>query len=205
MNLLSLKKSIKGIDIYILDQILKDLYQPESKILDAGCGGGRNLKWFYESGFEIHGTDTDAAQLLRCKELYPTQKENFIQANIEEMPYETRYFDHIICNAVLHFAKDLSHFTQKFEELLRVLKPKGSLFIRTASNFGIENLVILFDKGIYKLPDGTTRFLLTPEILEDIQNNKSVLLIEDIKTTIVHHKRSMTTLVIKKGGIKIMG
>jgi len=200
MNLLTLKKSIKDIDIYILDQILKDLYQPGAKILDAGCGSGRNLKWFYESGFEIHGTDTDTEPLLRCKELYPTQKENFIEANIEKMPYKANSFDHVICNAVLHFAKDLNHFTQKFEELLRVLKPKGSLFIRTASNFGIENLVILLDKGIYKLPDGTSRFLMTPEILEDIQNNKVVVLIEDVKTTIVHHKRAMTTLVIKKEG-----
>ncbi len=200
MNLLTLKKSIKGIDIYILDQILKDLYQSGAKILDAGCGSGRNLKWFYESGFEIHGTDTDAEQLLRCKELYPAQEENFIQANIEKMPYETNSFDHVICNAVLHFAKDLNQFMQKFEELLRILKPKGSLFIRTASNFGIENLVILLDHGIYKLPDGTTRFLITSEILEDIQNINGVLLIEDVKTTIVHHKRSMTTLVIKKEG-----
>ncbi len=200
MNLLTLKKNIKGIDIYVLDQILKDLYQPGTKILDAGCGSGRNLKWFYQSDFEIHGTDTDTEQLLRCKELYPAQKANFIHANIEKMPYKANSFDHIVCNAALHFAEDLSHFLKMFEELLRVLKPKGSLFIRIASNFGIENLVILLDHGIYKLPDGTTRFLLTPEILEDLQNNKDVLFIEDIKTTIVHNKRSMTTLVIKKEG-----
>jgi len=45
MNIKTLKENIEGIDIYILDQILKDRYQVGSKILDAGCGGGRNLKW----------------------------------------------------------------------------------------------------------------------------------------------------------------
>ncbi|MBI9042777.1 hypothetical protein [Lutibacter sp.] len=43
MKIESLKNSIKDVDIYILDQILKERYQPETKILDAGCGGGRNL------------------------------------------------------------------------------------------------------------------------------------------------------------------
>jgi ubiquinone/menaquinone biosynthesis C-methylase UbiE len=200
MNLLTLKKSIKGIDIYILDQILKDRYLPGAKILDAGCGNGRNLKWFYQSDFEIHGTDNDAEALLRCKELYPTQKENFIQTNIDQMSYETNSFDHAICNAVLHFAKDLSHFYKMFEELLRILKPQGSLLIRIASNFGIESQVKLVSESVYKLPDGSTRFLLTQEILESIQNRKGISILEDVKTTIVHHKRSMTTLVIKKEG-----
>ena len=31
------------IDIYLFDQILKNRFAPEMKILDAGCGGGRNL------------------------------------------------------------------------------------------------------------------------------------------------------------------
>jgi len=42
--------------------------------------------------------------------------------------------------------------------------------------------------------------LLTIIILEEILKRKDVLFVEDVKTTIVHHKRSMTTLVIKKEG-----
>lgn len=198
MKIESLKNSIKDVDIYILDQILKERYQPETKILDAGCGGGRNLKWFYQAGFEIHGTDTNIEQVEHCKELYPTQKQNFIHCNVAEMPYNENSFDHLICNAVLHFAKDFNHFLKMFQELLRVLKPNGTLFIRIASEFGIENQVELLEKGIYKLPDGSTRFLLTNIILEDLKNNKGIVLIEDVKTTIVHNKRSMTTLMIQK-------
>ena len=198
MDILTLKNNIKGIDIYILDQILKDRYQVGAKILDAGCGNGRNLKWFYNAGFEIHGTDTNIQGLQHCKEIYPLQKDNFIKVRIEKLPYETNSFDHVICNAVLHFAENLNHFLQMLNELLRILKPQGSLFIRTASNFGIEELVIALGNGIYKLPDGSTRFLLTTKILDDIKNMNGVLLIEDLKTTIVHNKRSMTTLVIQK-------
>lgn len=53
MNSNTLKEHIKDVDIYILEQFLKDRYQPGAKILDAGCGNGRNLKWFYKSGYEI--------------------------------------------------------------------------------------------------------------------------------------------------------
>ena len=198
MNLKSLKKSIKDVDIYILDQILKERYQPGTKILDAGCGGGRNLKWFYQAGFEIHGTDTNKEQIECCKELFPLQKENFILCDVSQMPYNENSFDHLICNAVLHFAEDLNHFLKIFKELLRVLKPQGTLFIRMASEFGKENQIEMLDKGIYKLPDGSNRFLLTNIILEELINNKEILLIEDVKTTIVHNKRSMSTLVIQK-------
>lgn len=198
MNLQLLKENIEGIDIYILDQILKNRYRPKDKILDVGCGNGRNLKWFYNADFEIHGTDINSDSVSHCKELYPQQKDNFILATAEKMPYNKNSFDHIICNAVLHFADDLNHFLKMFEELLRILKSGGSLLIRMASSFGLENEAVLISNGIYELPDGSTRFLLTDEILNVLLKNESINLLENVKTTIVHNKRCMTTLVIQK-------
>ncbi|WP_299527557.1 bifunctional 2-polyprenyl-6-hydroxyphenol methylase/3-demethylubiquinol 3-O-methyltransferase UbiG [uncultured Lutibacter sp.] len=200
MNIKALKESIEGVDIYIIDQILKDRYPIGSKILDAGCGSSRNLKWFYNSGFQTYGIDINLEDIQYCKELYKLQNENFSVASVDQMSFESNTFNHVICNAVLHFAKDLSHFTQMLNELMRILKPQGSLFIRTASNFGIEDQVKVLENGIYKLPDGSTRFLLTTNILQDIINRECVLMIEDVKTTIVEKKRSMTTLVIEKRG-----
>ena len=198
MNLQLLKDNIAGVDIYIIDQILKNRYQPGDKILDAGCGNGRNLKWFYTTGFEIHGTDIDKDRLQHCKNIYPQQKEHFILASVENLPYKANSFNHIICNAVLHFAEDLSQYLKMFQELLRILKPQGTLFIRTASNFGIENQVKHINNGIYCLPDGSQRFLLTQNILDDLLNRKDINFIEAVKTTIVYNKRSMTTLVVQK-------
>ena len=198
MNIQSLKEHIKGVDIYILDQILKDRYQPGTNILDVGCGNGRNLKWFYQASFKIHGIDPNMERLKQCKELYKLQQENFMKATAEEIPYEANSFDHVICVAVLHFAVDLSHFYKMFEELLRILKPQGTLFIRVASNFGMENRVKLISPGDYEMLDGTTRFLLTQKILDEIQTKYSISLLENVKTTIVHNKRCMTTLVIQK-------
>lgn len=198
MELSALKEAVKGIDIYVLDQILKDKYPKGSKILDAGCGKGRNLKWFYQAGFEIYGIDLNEASLLECKEMYPTQKENFIHTSIEQLPYKDFSMDHIICNAVLHFAESERQFFKIFNELLRVLKCDGSLLIRVASNFGIETEVEHLENGVYILPDNSNRFLLTKTIFEKLLNIKGVKLVEDIKTTIVHSKRSMTTIILQK-------
>ncbi|MBT8317846.1 MAG: class I SAM-dependent methyltransferase [Lutibacter sp.] len=197
MNLQKLQTTIKDIDIYILDQILKNRYQTGEKILDAGCGSGRNLKWFYTSNFEIHGIDISAEDIEYCKEIYSTQKKNFNVSSIEEIKYKSNSFNHIICNAVLHFAKDLNHFNKMLNELLRVLKSQGILFIRMASNFGIEDKVQHLENGVYELPDGTTRFLLTQHILDNLISNLNITFVEDVKTTIVHNKRCMTTLVVK--------
>ena len=198
MNLQTLSNNISGVDIYILDQILKERYHPGELILDAGCGSGRNLKWFYNADIKVFGVDTESDTLNKCKELYPEQKENFILSSVAKIPFDGAYFNHVICNAVLHFANDELHFFEMLHELIRVLKPNGSLFIRIASNFGIENDVVYLSNGTYKLPDGSTRFLLTEDLLHKITSLQSIITVEDVKTTIVHTKRSMTTLVFVK-------
>ena len=195
-----LKKSIKGVDIYLLDQILKDLYQPGSKILDAGCGNGRNLKWFYQNGFEVYGMDMLSDRIVHCKNEFSDQKEHFIVSSIEGMPYTSNFFDHIICNAVLHFAKNPGHFHDLFGALVEILKPQGSLFIRMASEFGLESSIKELSGVVYELPDGSKRFLLSQQILNELEAKFDVKLIESVKTTLVHEMRSMTTLVFKKEG-----
>ena len=63
---------------------------------------------------------------------------------------------------------------------------------------GIENQVKHLANGVYELPDGSTRFLLTQKILDEILYTKGISLEDNVKTTIVHTKRIMTTLIIKK-------
>ena len=193
-----LKEHIKDVDIYILDQILKDRYQKGAKILEAGCGNGRNLKWFYKPEYEIFGTDLNIERIKSCQKLYNKQQDNFMEASAEQMPFDSKSFDHVICIAVLHFANNLNQFLKMFNELLRILKPQGSLLIRTATNIGIENKVEFIKDGVYKLPDGSTRFLVDAEILDKIQSRNDIALLENVKTTIVQNKRAMLTLVIKK-------
>jgi len=193
-----IKEVLEYIDIYLIDQILKERYNQNDVILDAGCGSGRNLKWFYNNQFTFYGVDNDSERLEIAKELYLLKRENFLQANIEKLPFEAEMFHHIICNAVLHFTKNTAHFELMFAELIRVLKPKATLFIRMTSDIGIEKLVEPISNGIYKLPDETERFLLTRTLIKKMVKTHRLSFLEPIKTVNVEDKRCMTTLILLK-------
>ena len=195
MNISNIFEELGNIDIYLLDQIMKGRYHPNDSILDAGCGEGRNLKWFSANNYKISGVDTDKNRLEHAKLLYPKSANNFKVGDLDALPYGENAFHHIICSAVLHFAQSEKQFYTMFSELMRVLKPQGTLLIRMASNIGLDgNEPYLKESKTNRV--GT--FFLTREIIGQLKNNYKFEFIEPIKTTNVEDKRAMTTLVIKK-------
>jgi len=47
------------IDIYVFDQLLRGRIAPGMRIIDAGCGGGRNLLYLLSQGYDVAGCDRD--------------------------------------------------------------------------------------------------------------------------------------------------
>lgn len=184
-----------NVDIYVIDQILKGRYHREDRILDAGCAEGRNLKWFYKNDFEVFGIDMDLHRLKMAQSYYPEFAENFKEGKLDQLPCENGFFEHVLCCAVLHFAKDTAHFFDMFSELVRVIKPSGSLFIRVASDIGLDG------KGSTVQDPKTNRtagFFITRKIISEILQKYELELIEPVKTTNVQDIRAMTTLVFRK-------
>jgi tellurite methyltransferase len=195
----SLQKLVGETDIYLLDQILKGRYKPTDKILDAGCGWGRNLPWFLNEGIEVYGIDQDTVAIKELKIAYPfLPADRFQSSHVEHLPFNNNSFDHVISSAVLHFATGLSPFKSMVAEMARVLKPGGSLFIRMTSDVGIEKKVRLINDGVYLIPDGSTRFLLTRSLLADILQQYPLSFAEPFKTVNVDDIRCMSTLVLQK-------
>ncbi len=201
MNSEALNHEFKGMDLSLLDQVLKGRFTPGSKLLDAGFGGGRNSYWFLNNGFEVHGIDAKAkAVQLVHQTLQGMGKAtgNFVLGELEQLPYANATFNGIICNAVLHFAQSEPHFFNLFAELVRVLAPGGILFIRMTSNIGIEHLLGESNNGVYRLPDGSDRFLLTREMLNTVVAQHQLQFVEQLKTVNVNDVRCMSTLVLTK-------
>lgn len=205
-----LKASIKelnhllgNIDIYLLDQILKARFEKHFKILDAGCGEGRNLIYFIRNDYQVYGIDKDEDSIQMLKHLiksinkeYPLDR--FVAGKVEEMPYEQHEFDAMISSAVLHFAENQEHFINMFTEMDRVLKPKGILFARMATDIGMKDKIKSMGNGKFFLPDGSVRFLLTKKTLGEIMDQFGFDFIEPFKSVIVDEKRSMSTIVLRK-------
>ena len=109
MNLNSLQKLAGDTDIYLLDQIMKGRYLQTDKILDAGCGTGRNLHWFLQNNITIFGIDRDPVFINELKIAYPLLPADRLHScPVEHLPFENNFFDHIISSAVLHFADNMA-------------------------------------------------------------------------------------------------
>ncbi len=192
-----------NIDIYLFDQLLKGTYRDCKKVLDAGCGNGRNLPYFLQNGYDVYAIDPNVRAVNAVKELSMqlapgNPLTNFKLATAEDLPFGDEYFDLIVSSAVLHFAESPAHFESMLRSMWRVLKPGGYLFARLASNMGIESLVQPIGNGRYLLPDGSERFLVSLQQLFNYSQELGAHLHEPVKTTNVQNLRCMTTWCLQK-------
>jgi SAM-dependent methyltransferase len=198
---MTLQDQFGQIDIYVFDQILRGNIEAGMTVLDAGCGYGRNLVWMLREGMEVFALDADAEGVGHVRalaaELAPQlPAENFKVGMLEAMPFGDGVADVVICNSVLHFARDEQHFLAMVEELWRVVKPGGMLFCRLGSRIGME-----FERvrgHVYRIGDGSEWFLVDEAVLLNMTDQMGGLLVDPLKTTIVQDYRCMTTWVVRK-------
>jgi tellurite methyltransferase len=199
----NLQKKFGNIDIYLFDQLLKGTYDKCKKVIDVGCGNGRNIIYFLRNGFEVFGIDPQPEAIEYVKSLATqlapgSNTKNFTVGFAEDLSYEDNFFDLVICSAVLHFARDHQHFNGMVTSMWRTLKPGGFFFARLASKIGIEDNIVEQGNGRFKLPDGSERFLVDHNLLIRLTENVNGSFYEPIKTTNVQKMRCMTTWCIQK-------
>jgi tellurite methyltransferase len=195
----SLQKQFGEIDIYLFDQLLRGRIQPGMRILDAGCGGGRNLVYLMHAAYEIFAVDSDPGAIAAVRRLAPdVPANNFRHETIERMTFPDAFADVVISSAVLHFASNDAHFQAMLQGTWRVLKPNGLLFCRLASSIGIETQIKSIAGRRHLLPDGSERYLVDAKLLTELAGELHAQLVDPIKTTVVHNQRSMTTWVLRK-------
>ena len=191
------------IDIYVFDQLLRGQITSSMRVLDAGCGAGRNSEYLMRCGAEIYGVDSDPNQIDRirgvaAKAAPSLSSEHFRVARLDDLPFPDAYFDAVICSAVLHFSNDTTEFENAVSEMWRVLRSRGVFFARLASTIGIEGKVTKLRDRWYHLPDGSDRFLVDETYLLDISASLGAEQLDPLKTTVVQDARSMTTWVLRK-------
>jgi tellurite methyltransferase len=193
----TLQQKFGQIDIYLFDQLLRGNITPGMRILDAGCGSGRNLIHLLGEGYEVFACDQSPAALEQTRISVPNLPANNLRLeSIESISYPDATFDVAICSAVLHFARDDAHFNAMLHNLWRVLKPGGLLFCRLASTIGMSHQHLSGHR--YIAPDGVERFCVDEELLMTLTAKLNGMLVDPIKTTVVQSQRCMTTWVVRK-------
>lgn len=201
---MTLQEQFGQIDIYLFDQLLRRRIVPGMRVFDAACGGGRNLVYLLRSGYDVCGNDADATAIAQVRalaqSLAPGRPHDFRVEPIEHTSFSDRHADVVMASAVLHFARDAEHFAAMLRQLWRVLAPGGIFFARLASTIGIADEVTPLGAGRYGLPDGSTRFLVDAAAIEEWTDRLGGILLDPIKTTVVHQQRAMTTWVAQMRG-----
>jgi SAM-dependent methyltransferase len=120
--------------------------QPEQvRILDCGCGGGASVEFLANAGFQAVGIDIAAFRWEQWKERGSSQRASFIQADATRLPFPDASFDIVLSSGMLeHIGVDeemasvyrvkplpdqRARRRQFLAECLRVLRPRGTLFI----------------------------------------------------------------------------
>lgn len=205
------------VDIYVFDQLQKGRFDSVRRVLDAGCGEGRNLYYLLKEGRECFGIDRtpeaiDDIRALAARVAPQLPASNFVTGQIDSMPWPDASMDAVICSAVLHFARDEAHFDRMVHEMWRVLRPGGFLFARLASIYPAGTPAPRLAGGPeprsrsshpdagqrVRNPDGAERFVVDEPMLLDYTSRLRAALLDPIKTTVVYQQRAMTTWVLRK-------
>ena len=203
MEIDELNRLLGNVDNYLLDQLLKGRFTKEMKILDVGCGEGRNAVYFLQKNYPIFGIDPNEVAIQYCRYLAKTidpqtDIHRFQIGDGAAIPFHAAAFDAVISSAVLHFAEGHAHFWKMIAEIHRVLKPGGIFWMRMCTGFGniLEESQDL-GEGRYALPDGSERYVLLPNGLQELER-LGFRFLEAPKTVLVYGQREMGVFLMEK-------
>jgi 2-polyprenyl-3-methyl-5-hydroxy-6-metoxy-1,4-benzoquinol methylase len=189
--------------LILIDQILKNRFHSHNRILDAGCGEGRNMPFFINNGFNIYGIDinSDAIDMARlyCKSLNKKYEVEQIQKfAIEKNPFPEKFFDAIICINVLHSAKNRNDFFIWFEQLFRLLNYGGFLLFGMQSQIGTSKYHHQCDQKELVDLENENKYLLTQDVVDEILILDYLKTVENTKTILIDNEVSHTYLFLEK-------
>jgi tellurite methyltransferase len=202
-EMIDLSSLFGSIDIYLFDQILRGRIAPGMSVFDAGCGNGRNLVFFLGQGYDVCGVDPDPGAVETVRALAGRLAPRLPASNFRAEAVESNSFpdgcaDVVLSSAVLHFARDETHFRAMLEGTWRLLQPSGLFFCRLASSIGMEQRFSPLGGRRFLLPDGTERFLVDEPYILLLTEELGGALLDPLKTTVVQDRRCMTTWVLKR-------
>lgn len=118
-----------------LDKMVQLLW-PQAKVLDVGCGPGRDSAYLVSKGLDVTGIDYSTQMIAKAKELHG---ENdclvFKTMDMMDFTFPDEEFDGVWASAsLLHIPK--KHIPSVLKGICRILKPKGILLVSVMQGSG---------------------------------------------------------------------
>lgn len=203
MDIKMINNELGNTDLFLIDQILKNRFQKQMRILDAGCGEGRNMVYFVKNDYNIYGIDDNEDAIRMAKLLCRSSNKNYVEDNIqsfaiEDNPFPDNFFDAVLCINVLHTVSDHNEFFNVLDHLIRLVKTDGLLFLSMQGNIGLPvqppDNKITIDRN----QDMGNHFYLSDDLLTEVMADDRLMEIEPIKTILFNDNKSYTYLLLKK-------
>lgn len=113
----------------------------DKRILDLGCGVGRDMAWFEQQGLEVVGVDLSVEMLRLAR---TTVRGRLVQLDMRRLPFGPGVFHGVWCSAsLLHIPK--AEAPTVLSEARRVLAPNGVLFLALQEGEGET-----WERGVYR-------------------------------------------------------
>jgi len=179
--------SLVGVDIYLLDLVLRGIIRADGTVLDLGCGKGRNLAFLGHAGATVTAVDADAAAVAACTQTL-SQVLGHHTCAVATLPDLglTQRFDAVVCIAVLHFAADQATFHRWADACWDRLLPDGVFLARLSTRIALPNVAAQF------------AYRPTLDDLVACEQRWGATRIDPLKTTLVEEKRVMSTWTLRK-------
>lgn len=166
---------------YVLDGIMlsRALARVPKKALDVGCGEGRFCRMLKHHGVDATGVDPTPALIDAARER--DADGTYLEARAELLPFDASSFDLVVSYLSLI---DIPDIQAAIAEMVRVLRPNGSLLIANLNSFNTSSAEVGWIK------DGTGKRLHYP--VDNYLQERSIW-IEYRGIRILNHHRPMST------------
>jgi ubiquinone/menaquinone biosynthesis C-methylase UbiE len=109
--------------IDLLDSFIQKM--GEGKVLDAGCGPGRDTEYFIQKGLDATGVDLSEGMIEQAEE---NKKGEFHIMDVKNLEFPRNEYEGVWCNTVMHFFPP-EEMPKVLDELKRVLEEGGTFYV----------------------------------------------------------------------------